>query len=354
MTVLNTPFGRWRFEGDLGLETLIILDNNREVSFQHIIKQTNGDALDWVEEYETERLAKYAEGQARDSHGRFASGGVANDLHSYLDRQTLKDRWQTPPIKLVPIGSKVLPSGWDYVPAKKGAAFMSEYIYGKGSSMDKVIAIEYYQKLADKGQLEIYKHSSGLVFTVEREDVTNLTSEQKFEKMMLCADVYKGNKVNIAGNMLVRIDSASADWRNAMGYAGDSRHSGSVFGGGRAVKAGSRSVNSKMVVLRANASKATIVHEFGHIVSFEAYRDTGSDRNISWAKMEKTRKKYHFSEYSRSSSAEWYAETYLHWVSNGGNFDFTKYATATTEQQNALTNFAKDQNWQLPASMKGK
>lgn len=49
MKVLETPFGVWRWEGDLTLETQITLENNRQVSFLHIVKQTNGDALDWAE-----------------------------------------------------------------------------------------------------------------------------------------------------------------------------------------------------------------------------------------------------------------------------------------------------------------
>lgn len=346
MTVLDTPFGKWRFEGDLGLETQITLENNREVSFQHIIKQTNGDALDWVEEYERERLAKYAEGQARDSHGRFASGGVSPAFSQ--DKPYFAANGQgypDSPIKLTKIGTKELPTGWDYIPASKAPKQLADRLYPTQAGYNSVANI-YYKQMADQNQLEVYKHSSGLWLTVEGNQV-NVSNDVKMRMLQDAAEVYKANKGLITGNLTVRFDNNRA-YSNRYGAAGDYRHDGArPFYSFKPMALASK---PNKVIQIHEYSKETLVHEFGHIISFSVETSKGSftadDRGRSYKSVISRRPRPYVSEYAMNNTDEWYAETFTQWTMGGGQI--SRQPWMTDQDHKILTNFAQDQQWKMP------
>ena len=67
---MNVPDfgGTWSWDGNLKIDTIITLANGFKMSFQSIITQTNGDALNWADSF----LQKYSPDQNRGDHGRFS------------------------------------------------------------------------------------------------------------------------------------------------------------------------------------------------------------------------------------------------------------------------------------------
>lgn len=89
---ITTDYGTWTWDGNLTPQTIITVADGSEVSYANLITLTNGDALEIMANLDN--VQKYAEGQPRDSHGRFSGSGRT------LDGQTV-DFWGAPPTESV-------------------------------------------------------------------------------------------------------------------------------------------------------------------------------------------------------------------------------------------------------------
>lgn len=313
----------------MDLRDVVILGGN-------IMLQNMSDDIEDVE--------KYAAGQARDSRGRFASGGITapqSEERPYFSSRV--DGYPDSQIKLTKIGTKELPTGWDYVPASKAPKQLADRLYP--NSTKGSVAGYYYQNLANQNQLEVYKHSSGLWMTVEGNNV-NVDNGQKMRMLQDSAEMYKANKSLITGDLTIRF--TAEDRRQASGWAADYRHDGAKpYGPFRhmAVAGG-----KNKVIGIVNYSKSTLVHEFGHIISFSVETSKGNftadDRGRSYESIIKRRPRPYVSQYAMNNTDEWYAETFAHWTMNGGKI--VQEPFMSDQDFKMLNNFSQDQQWKMP------
>lgn len=310
-----------------------------------------------------EDVEKYAAGQARDSHGRFASGGgnaIKPEANTRWEQGS--KGWTESEIKLTKIGTKELPVGWDYIPASKAATQIADRMFANPNSDGHLLAVRHYTKLAEAGQLEVYKHSSGLWITVEGDQVKS-SAGAKERLLQNASDLYKANKGLIDGPVLIRVNEQIVKWRgnNVAGFAADERHTGARpydYRTRQSVAVDTGAKNITLLNLSPRTVKLTLAHEFGHVIRystdkppkfwFERDQPNYVDgiRGESLRAAVSRRPRIHVSTYGKNNDDEWYAEVFTQFITNNGTIPNEDYFKAGDQEW--LNNFAKDQGWKMP------
>lgn len=309
-----------------------------------------------------EDVEKYAAGQPRDSHGRFASGGGNAIMYEANHSRAGGRGWEESPIKLTKIGTKELPVGWDYIPASKAPAQLADRMFSNPQSTSHLVATNYYGKLAKAGELEVYKHSSGLWITVEGSQV-NSSPDAKNRLLQNASDLYKANKGLIDGPVLIRVNEQVTKWRgnNTAGWAADERHTNARPYGRtdpRSVALDTGAKNITLINLTPRTVKLTLAHEFGHVIRYSTDKppklwfERGKPNYVDGVRGESLRAavsrrpRIHVSMYGKNNDDEWYAEVFTQFIMNNGTIPNEDYYKAG--DQAWLNNFAKDQGWRMP------